>query len=96
MTKIIISPKVIDLIDEYAKNLSEYTGDTKTGKHFAQKCLDTIDDLKLFPERCRFYDEATNQRELIIDNHLILYNYNKGIDIIFVTNIKSGYQKDYD
>ncbi|MBR0573000.1 MULTISPECIES: type II toxin-antitoxin system RelE/ParE family toxin [Pasteurellaceae] len=95
MTKIIVSPKVIDLINKYAFQLSEFTGYKETGDNFKQQCYDAIESLTLFPERYRQYVKYSDFRELIVGNHIILYRYDRHIDTVFISNIKNTKQEHY-
>lgn len=93
MTKVIISQKVIGLIADYADNLSEFTGYDSTGKSFERLCYESISGLALMPERWQRYGKT--HRRIVVNQHTIIYRYDKINDTIYVTNMKHGSQKEY-
>lgn len=95
MAKVIISEKVLEKIQHYADNLSAFTENPITGKNFALLCLDEIDNLSTFPERHRYFANSTKFRELIVKNHIILYQYENKSDIVYVANMKHGSELGY-
>ncbi|QLB12554.1 ParE-like toxin of type II ParDE toxin-antitoxin system [Bisgaardia hudsonensis] len=95
MIKVLVSPKVIKLINDYAIQLSKFSGYSETGLNFKKQCFQKIESLILFPERCRQYTNYTDFRELIVGDFLILYRYEEKSKTVYVANMKNAKQKNY-